>query len=238
MPGGGTTQNFGGYGMPALNAPQPNAPASGPQPADPFGARAGADLAANPTVLAFDAERIDEVAAGLASLDVAIPQRGRMYRFTTPRGDLEITARSIPMTVLSRFYGLIAISLAVCAVRADDAAGPARVDAAREFCRRRPCARGAGTAQHRAGHLPSRGSLDSRGRHHHCDPLANDAHAPAGLHRLTFTHLTQRHGDAESQRGRRQVISSLKLNDFSAPPCLCDSVSKRVNEAAAIRHRR
>jgi hypothetical protein len=58
---------------------------------------------------------MDEVAAGLASLDVAIPQRGRMYRFTTPRGDLEITARSIPASVLWRLYGLTAVVLVVCA---------------------------------------------------------------------------------------------------------------------------
>ena len=118
MPGGGTTQGFGGYGLPGLNAPQPNAPARGPQAADPFGARAGANFATDRAALAFDAERIDDMAAGLASLDVAIPQRGRMYRFTTPRGDLEITARSIPVTVLSRFYGLIAISLTVCVLSA------------------------------------------------------------------------------------------------------------------------
>jgi len=118
MPGGSTTPGLGSYGMPALNAPQPNAPVSGPQPTDPFGARAGRFSADGGDTLAFDAERIDEVAAGLASRDVAIPQRGRMYRFTTSRGDLEITARSIPMTVLSRFYGLIAVSLAVCALRA------------------------------------------------------------------------------------------------------------------------
>jgi hypothetical protein len=117
MPGG-TTPGFGGYGLPALNAPQPGAPASGPQATDPFGSQAGTGIATDGAALAISGERIEELAAGLASLDVAIPQRGRMYRFTTPRGDLEITARSIPVAVLSRLYGLVAVLLAVCAVSA------------------------------------------------------------------------------------------------------------------------
>jgi hypothetical protein len=68
--------------------------------------------------LAFGGEQIEEVAAGLASLDVAIPQRGRIYHFTTPRGDIEITARSIPVTVLSRLYGLVAILAATSLIAA------------------------------------------------------------------------------------------------------------------------
>jgi PHD/YefM family antitoxin component YafN of YafNO toxin-antitoxin module len=36
------------------------------------------------------------VPAGLASLDVELPMRGVVYRFTTPGGDVEITARAVP----------------------------------------------------------------------------------------------------------------------------------------------
>jgi hypothetical protein len=56
-----------------------------------------------------DAEAIAQVAAGLASLDVRLPQRGRLYRFTTPRGDLEIRARSVPVVTLQRLGGLAAV---------------------------------------------------------------------------------------------------------------------------------
>jgi len=111
---GGVAGRVGGYGLPGLNAP-----AGGPMPAaEPFGSRAGTTQSTDGLALAFDAERLDQVAAGLASLDVAIPQRGRMYRFTTPRGDLEITARAIPVTAISRLWGLAAVLLAVCLIGA------------------------------------------------------------------------------------------------------------------------
>jgi len=111
---GGVAGRVGGYGLPGLNAP-----GGGPNGvAEPFGARAGAMGSSSGAALAVDAERLDQVAAGLASLDVAIPQRGRMYRFTTPRGHLEITARSIPVTALSRLWGLGAVIAAVFAVAA------------------------------------------------------------------------------------------------------------------------
>jgi hypothetical protein len=38
---------------------------------------------------------------GLVSLDVELPQRGIEYRFTTPRGDIEITARAASRTTLT-----------------------------------------------------------------------------------------------------------------------------------------
>ncbi|HZL88018.1 MAG TPA: hypothetical protein VFB96_06540, partial [Pirellulaceae bacterium] len=43
--------------------------------------------------------------AGLASLDVEIPQDGVEYLFTTPRGKVEITARPVSHWVLSRLWG-------------------------------------------------------------------------------------------------------------------------------------
>jgi hypothetical protein len=45
-------------------------------------------------------------ATGLASLDVQIPVRGREFRFTTPRGDAQITVRSISTAVSDRLISL------------------------------------------------------------------------------------------------------------------------------------
>ena len=43
--------------------------------------------------------------AGLASLDVEIPQDGVEYLFTTPRGKVEITARPVSHWFVSRLWG-------------------------------------------------------------------------------------------------------------------------------------
>ena len=47
--------------------------------------------------------------AGLASLDVQLPMRGVVYRFTTPGGDVKITARAVPSRLINRLIqaGLI-----------------------------------------------------------------------------------------------------------------------------------
>src|SRR5262249_1724506 len=57
-----------------------------------------------------------QLAAGLASLDVQLPERGRLYRFTTPRGEVEITARAVPLTVISRLWALVAILVTVIVI--------------------------------------------------------------------------------------------------------------------------
>ncbi len=57
---------------------------------------------------------------GLVSLDVALPQRGIEYRFTTPRGDIEITARAVSrrtLTTLRRLGIFLAVIGAMLAVR-------------------------------------------------------------------------------------------------------------------------
>ncbi len=46
----------------------------------------------------------------LASLDVDLPLRGREYLFTTPRGDIDITARAVSEPLLGRLYRLLAIA--------------------------------------------------------------------------------------------------------------------------------
>jgi hypothetical protein len=41
-------------------------------------------------------------ATGLASLDIELPQRGKLYMFTTPRGDIRLSARSLPRPLIAR----------------------------------------------------------------------------------------------------------------------------------------
>ncbi|MCU0982765.1 MAG: hypothetical protein MUF25_26690, partial [Pirellulaceae bacterium] len=47
----------------------------------------------------------------LASLDVDLPLRGREYLFTTPRGDIDITARAVSEPLLGRLYRLLVIAI-------------------------------------------------------------------------------------------------------------------------------
>jgi hypothetical protein len=58
--------------------------------------------------------------AGMASLDVDLPRRGTVYRFTTPRGEVEITARaaSLPLIEgLERLGAVIGLVIVVLVVR-------------------------------------------------------------------------------------------------------------------------
>jgi hypothetical protein len=55
------------------------------------------------------------VATGLASLDFELPTRGALYRFTTPRGEVEVTARTVSKGLLQRLIE-IAVVLAVVLV--------------------------------------------------------------------------------------------------------------------------
>jgi hypothetical protein len=89
-----------------------NAPGPGGAPADPN---------APPQVTTVvpvvdDSQSMAEVAAGLASLDVTLPQRGRVYSFITPRGELEITARSVPLVALGKLLGLAGVLIAILIV--------------------------------------------------------------------------------------------------------------------------
>ena len=53
--------------------------------------------------------------SGLASLDFALPERGQVVQFVTPRGDIAITARAISGEVLARLLQL-AVALAAILV--------------------------------------------------------------------------------------------------------------------------
>ena len=62
----------------------------------------------------------DEQAAGLASLDLDLPRRGVDHGFTTPRGDIEITARAVSvraMDTLRRLGLFLLVALAVVGAR-------------------------------------------------------------------------------------------------------------------------
>ena len=53
------------------------------------------------------------VDTGYASLDVPLSERGRVFRFTTPRGEMEITARAIPKNMGERSGKLLQLFLLV-----------------------------------------------------------------------------------------------------------------------------
>lgn len=105
LPGSGPPRGAGGMpgggGMPSgqtAQIPMPPAPVT----TNEFHAQ----LPGRPQAAAED---LSQVAAGLASLDVRLPERGKLYRFTTPRGDLEIVARAVPVVVLHRLLGLAVV---------------------------------------------------------------------------------------------------------------------------------
>lgn len=54
-------------------------------------------------------------AQGLASLDVDMPQRGEEFLFTTPRGDLEITARAVDARLVDRGMRLAQVLAGIAA---------------------------------------------------------------------------------------------------------------------------
>jgi len=56
--------------------------------------------------------------AGLASLDVELPMRGTVYRFTTPGGDAEITARALHGRLVDNATRAVAIVAAILVVLA------------------------------------------------------------------------------------------------------------------------
>ncbi|HEX5105422.1 MAG TPA: hypothetical protein VFV87_16500, partial [Pirellulaceae bacterium] len=105
IPGGGAHpgQSMGGGGI---------APSAGPSgiTADPNAPPVAVPMPPAPVV------DYAEVAAGLASLDVALPERGRVYSFIVPRGDLEITARSISFATITRLIGLAGVAIAIVIV--------------------------------------------------------------------------------------------------------------------------
>lgn len=67
--------------------------------------------------VAFGRVRAAAPPAGLASLDVQLPERGRLYLFTKPRGDVEITARAVSRELISTVgRAIFAVAVAVLAL--------------------------------------------------------------------------------------------------------------------------
>jgi hypothetical protein len=52
-------------------------------------------------------------ATGLASLDFELPTRGVLYRFTTPRGEVEVTARTVSKSLLQRLIEIAVVLVVV-----------------------------------------------------------------------------------------------------------------------------
>lgn len=78
------------------------------------------------------------LATGLASLNVAIPRRGVVYRFTTPRGEVHITGRAISDTLATSVFRvaivLIVAIIAILALRAVQGGWVARAFQSRLGC--------------------------------------------------------------------------------------------------------
>jgi hypothetical protein len=142
--GPGSGSGAGGMGGGLLGGAQggadlryavPGAALANGQAADPFGApTAGAATASSPAAApaVVTGDTLETIAAGLASLDFRLPERGRIYSFTTPRGQIEVTARPVASTLVGRLIGLLALAAAVLIIWAASRQ-PAREAYARLF---------------------------------------------------------------------------------------------------------
>jgi hypothetical protein len=93
---------------------------------------AGTAPATAPAPVVPSGDTYANVAAGLASLDFRLPERGRMYSFTTQRGLIDISARPVSLSLLSRLGGLAVLAAVVLLVWAATRA-PARAAYSRLF---------------------------------------------------------------------------------------------------------
>jgi heme A synthase len=68
----------------------------------------------------YDAAAAAAAPSGMASLDVELPRRGTMYRFTTPRGKVEIKAMAASQPLIEgieRLGAVVALIVLVLVVR-------------------------------------------------------------------------------------------------------------------------
>ncbi len=114
QPAGGIQSGMGAGGFGGAGGPGSGNQAPGVVAEGVFGP--AADPMAAPAAPPPGTEDFDHLVAGLASLDVQLPQRGELYRFTTPRGDLEIRARSVPVVALQRLAALAGVLAAIFVV--------------------------------------------------------------------------------------------------------------------------
>lgn len=118
---------------PAVNQPMPqagylaagNLKAKGEKPADSDkliglgdqkSGRPSGDEASDIFFRKESGKAVDLPAAGLASLDVELPTRGRLFCFTTPRGETEITARCVSNSLIERLTEVGTTILALLAL--------------------------------------------------------------------------------------------------------------------------
>jgi hypothetical protein len=107
----------GGYfvpqmgGMPAQPPPPHASIADGPSVNYPD-ANTWAELNARKAGLVDAQGAIQRAAAGLTSLDFEVPKRGTLYRFTTPGGDVKITARAASDKLLVGLAKAVAVLVA------------------------------------------------------------------------------------------------------------------------------
>jgi hypothetical protein len=104
----------GGMGaMPGGSGPAPGTPPLAYQPGMAPNAGPQVDMVG---ALLMSGEDFSDVAAGLASLDFTLPERGQEFNFTTPRGQIEIEARPVAQTLLARLTGLAILGAVIVLV--------------------------------------------------------------------------------------------------------------------------
>jgi hypothetical protein len=122
QPQGGAQASSRAGGMGGAMGPQATQPGmpggSTPMAADPMAApvTAATPASATPAAGSGTAQAFNDLAQGRASLDITLPERGRLYRFTTPRGDVAIEAYSVPHVALRKLAGLAAVLVAILVV--------------------------------------------------------------------------------------------------------------------------
>jgi hypothetical protein len=124
--GDGQPQSAGAMGMGSGGLTQPATPAAPPPPGGSLGPTL--DGLTNTAIIGEKAIRsdaggipvADPTPTNLASLDVELPVRGVEYQFSTPRGEVEITARAVSNDLLARLWRLAAVlgGIAVVALAA------------------------------------------------------------------------------------------------------------------------
>jgi hypothetical protein len=74
-----------------------------------YGSGSGLGYAAGDSIEGINTVPASAIETGLTSLDVALPERGVEYLFTTPRGDIQITAQSVSSDQVDRVLGLLSL---------------------------------------------------------------------------------------------------------------------------------
>jgi hypothetical protein len=70
--------------------------------------------------VAAEGAALADAPQGLASLDIELPERGVVYRFSTPRGEVQVTARAASnrlIEALERVAGVLVVLAAVAVLR-------------------------------------------------------------------------------------------------------------------------